>query len=77
MYLSHLSPELIQALDEAIRTDLQNCRESYFGWLVASSIVVALGVVLEGPEVIHETIGLFRKATSGSKPVGNFLQSDH
>ncbi len=61
MYLSHVPPGLVQALDELIRLDLQNCRDSYFWWLIFSSAVVAFGVILEGPEVIYETVGVFRR----------------
>jgi hypothetical protein len=67
MYLSHGSPDLIQTLDELIRADLQNTRDSYFWWLIASSAVVALGVILEGPEVIHETIGLFHRGSESER----------
>jgi hypothetical protein len=61
MYLSHVSPGIVQALDELIRADLQNCRDSYFWWLIFSALVVAIGVILEGPEVIYETVGMCRR----------------
>jgi hypothetical protein len=59
MYLVYVSSRLVQALDELVRADLQNCRDSYFGWLIFSSVVVALGVILEIPEVIYETRDIF------------------
>jgi hypothetical protein len=57
MYLPQVSP----GLDELIRTDLQNCRDSYFWWLIFSAAVVAIGVIFEGPEVIFETVGICRR----------------
>jgi hypothetical protein len=51
----------VRKLDELVRTDLQNLRDAYFYRLVLSAAVVAIGVLLEGPEVIHETKAVFRR----------------
>lgn len=58
----NVPPELAWHLDELVRVDLQSLRDSYFHWLLASSTLVAIGVILEGPEVVHEAIALFRRA---------------
>jgi hypothetical protein len=60
VHLSLGSPGVTQAIDEFIRADLQDCRDSYFWWLIFSSTAVAVGVVLEGPEVVYETVGVYR-----------------
>jgi hypothetical protein len=62
MCLLSVSPGFVQALDELVRAGLQNFRDAYFGWLIFSSLVVALGVIfviLEIPEVIYETLDIF------------------
>ena len=46
--------ELVRGIDELIRTGLQNFRDSYFHWLLVVTGVVALGLMLEGPEVIYD-----------------------
>ena len=61
MNISHGSPEVIaRSLDALVRADLQTLRDSYFRWLLIFAGVVVLGVVLEGPEVVHETLEIFR-----------------
>jgi hypothetical protein len=47
-------PDFIRGLDELVRTDLQKLRDSYFYWLLISTGVVILGVLLEGPELVWE-----------------------
>lgn len=75
MYLSQSLPSLVQALDAAIRQDLQNCRDSYFSWLLISTAVVAIGVAMEGPELVYETIRIFRHKCLGqrSRPVPDWV----
>jgi hypothetical protein len=46
------SPELIRRFDDLIRTDLTAWRDWFFGWMIASTVVVAAGVVLEGLEYV-------------------------
>lgn len=55
-----VSAETIRHLDDLVRLDLQFARDSYFLWLLVSSGMVALGVILEGPEVIHESSRVLR-----------------
>jgi hypothetical protein len=54
-----VTPESIRGLDEFVRTDLQEFRNSYFNWLLISTGVVILGVLLEGPELVWEVRELF------------------
>lgn len=58
-------PEIVRQIDELTKADLQGLRDWYFLWLLVSSGVVAVGVALEGPEVVHDTLGLIRRS---SKP---------
>jgi hypothetical protein len=55
--------EALQYIDELTKTDLQHLRDWYFLWLLISSGVVALGVILEGPEVVHEISAMFRRTS--------------
>ncbi|SRR6266567_9504962 len=63
MYLFQSSPGpgIVQALDVAIRQDLQNNRDSYFFWLLISAAVVVIGVALEGPDLVYETLNIVRR----------------
>jgi hypothetical protein len=57
-----VDPEFLRQVDNAIRSDLQSWRGLYFHLLVWSSVFVAVGVALEGPEVIHEVRNISRTA---------------
>jgi hypothetical protein len=57
--LSMVAPsEIVRSLDEAVRVDLENARDWYFGLLQFSTAVVAVGCIFEIPEVIHEVLGI-------------------
>jgi hypothetical protein len=49
-----VSPILISALDTGIRKSLADARDQYFVLLLASTVVVAIGIAMEGPEVFHD-----------------------
>src|SRR5215469_10087283 len=49
-----VSPELISDLDNKIRFDLQRLDDRFFFWVAASTILVAVGCAMEGPELFHE-----------------------
>jgi hypothetical protein len=49
-----LTGDSLKTLDDLVRTDLQDIRQSFFVWLLISTAVVALGVLLEGPELLRE-----------------------
>lgn len=50
----YLSPELLRRTDELISRDLSELHNWYFLLVLIFAGMVALGVILEGPEVIHE-----------------------
>jgi hypothetical protein len=52
---------LIRQIDDLTRADLVNLRDWYFFWLLVATGIVAFGILLEGPEVVFETIGLVRR----------------
>jgi hypothetical protein len=59
----NLTPDclrLLEVLEEGVRQNLQDLRDSIFDWLLISTAVVIVGVALEGPEVIHETFIAWR-----------------
>jgi hypothetical protein len=63
MYLPHISLDVLrisQVLDVSIKAELQHLRDSYFIWLLISSGAVALGILLEAPELAYEAVGIFK-----------------
>ncbi|SRR6266849_7113967 len=57
----HVSPEILSHLDELIRADLQEMRDSYFLWLLITTGAVLLGILMEGPEVVLDLSDGFRR----------------
>jgi len=51
-------------LDDAVRRNLQELRDQYFFWLVASTVAVAVGVIMEGPEIIKDICEVFDRRFS-------------
>jgi hypothetical protein len=49
-----VSPKIIEALDNSIRDQLQTTSHEFFFCVLISAFVVAVGVVMEGPEILHE-----------------------
>lgn len=49
-----VSPELISELDSRIRLDLQRIDDRLFFWVAGSAIIVAIGCLMEGPEIFHD-----------------------
>lgn len=49
-----VSPKIIEALDNSIRDQLQRTSHAFFAGVLISAFVVAVGVVLEGPEILNE-----------------------
>jgi hypothetical protein len=47
------SPQLTQELDSAVRTGLISLRDAYFHWLLYSTALVVVGVILEGVEFLE------------------------
>ncbi|HUI76837.1 MAG TPA: hypothetical protein VLY24_02950 [Bryobacteraceae bacterium] len=46
---------LLRSLDDSVRIDLQHLHDQYFGLLLAATVIVAIGVAFEGPEIVRET----------------------
>ena len=61
MYVSPETTEIIRRLDALVRLAHESLRDWYFRLLEISTALVLLGVILEGPEVISESLELFRK----------------
>jgi hypothetical protein len=57
----NVSPDIIRRLDEYIRADFKDVRDGYFTLLVISAVLVIIGVVLEGPEIVHEAREVWKK----------------
>jgi hypothetical protein len=49
-----VSSKVIETLDNSIRDQLQGKSHAFFLGVLISAFVVAIGVVLEGPEILHE-----------------------
>jgi hypothetical protein len=49
----YVDPALLQHLDQRIRLSLESARDSDFNGLLWATALVLLGVILEGPEIIH------------------------
>jgi hypothetical protein len=60
----YIEPELLRRLDELARIDLKAIRDSYFAWLLISSALVGIGVLMEGPEIAEEFRKLGDKANA-------------
>jgi hypothetical protein len=56
-----LPPELAGAIDDLMKADLQLWRDRCFFWLLFSTAIVIIGVVLEGPELVYETASIARR----------------
>ncbi len=54
--------ETVRLLDSAVRNDLQDLRDKYFLRLLVSAVIVALGVGLEGPEIVKDILERFSKS---------------
>jgi len=60
-----LPPELIAKLNECSRVDFVALRDNAFFWQVAYSRMVISGLLLEGPELIHEIALIIGKWFTG------------
>jgi hypothetical protein len=56
----YIDPAQLMQLDDRVRLDLESIRSYFFDGLLWATGAVLLGVLLEGPEVIHE---LYRRVT--------------
>jgi|ERR1022692_762931 hypothetical protein len=63
-----LPPELARPIDDLMKADLQVWRDGCFVWLLISTVVVGIGILCEGPEVWHQTIGVIRALERHTPP---------
>jgi hypothetical protein len=56
----YIPPEMARRLDELVRRDLQDLRDSYFLWLLIATAAVLVGILMEGPEVARDLRDAFR-----------------
>jgi len=63
-----LPPELIKKTDDLMKADLSYWRDIWFGWLIRSTQIVVIGLVLEGPELVHEIIAVIRHRFRAALP---------
>lgn len=55
-----LPSELIKFVDARMYKDLLDWRDLCFSWLLLSTKIVVIGLVLEGPELVKEIISIVR-----------------
>src|ERR1035441_11088556 len=58
--VAELSPEAVKALEDK-RSALQGIRDGHFSNLLLMTKLVALGVILEGPELVYEIIDVVKR----------------
>jgi hypothetical protein len=66
-----VSPELLNRVDELVRADLQDLRDSYFQWLLIATGAVFIGVIMEGPEVVRDLLEGFRTSRNSDVTITN------
>src|SRR6266404_1300713 len=54
-------PRMTDAIDSAIKVDLQHLRTRYFVCLLVSTAIVGVGLLLELPEIAHDMWGIRKK----------------
>jgi hypothetical protein len=47
-------PDTLKGVDELIRTDFEAFRLDWFSLLLAATLLVVIGLFMEGPELLHE-----------------------
>lgn len=59
--LPNPTPHLVEVLDAAVRTDLENLRYAYFVKLLIFTALVFVGLVFEVGEILHDVVGFIRR----------------
>ena len=54
----------IPRLDDLVRSSLEEFKAQCFSWLLIATVLVALGLLLEAPEIWHESVKALRKLFS-------------
>src|SRR6266487_1090220 len=70
-----LPPAQVKYIDDLMRADLLYWRDLWFGWLLLSTKLVVVGLILEGPELTHELFSI--RGRSRIEPSGASLQESH
>jgi hypothetical protein len=60
-------PDTLRGIDDLIRVDLEAYRDFWFHQLLLATLLVVLGLVLEGPELWYEIISIIRQWCSVPK----------
>jgi hypothetical protein len=61
-------PDTLAGVDALIRAEFENFSDWWFARLIWSSVIVAIGLFFEGPEVFHEVAGAIRRMLHIGKP---------
>ncbi len=59
---------VVKGLDNLVRSDFEAFRNIWFNRLLISTAVVALGLLFELPEIIHDSVEAIRKLRQSHKP---------
>jgi len=70
-----LPPVQVKYIDDLMRSDLLYWRDLWFGWLLLSTKLVVVGLILEGPELIHEFFSI--RGRVRVEAFGASLQESH
>jgi hypothetical protein len=61
-------PDTLVGVDALIRADFETFSDLWFARLIWSSVIVAIGIFFEGPEVFHEVARVIRRTLHVCKP---------
>src|ERR1700675_1017562 len=65
------APDVLKGIDDQIRAGFDAFRDGWFNWLLISTGVVVLGLLLEIPEIWHDTVRAVREVFWSCKPEGH------
>ena len=61
-------PDVLKGVDDLIRSDFGAFKELWFSRLLLATGLVALGLLLEAPEIYHDAVNAVRKLCHSNKP---------
>ena len=61
-------PDVLKGVDDLIRSNLEEFRQQWFVSLLIATGLVAIGLLLEAPEIWHETVKAVRKLLHSCAP---------
>ena len=59
--------EIAKNIDDLVRADFESFRDSWFNWLLFWTAVVAVGLLFEMPEIIHDSAEVIRDLFHSAK----------